>query len=413
MPSQKQLKTYARLIVECGVCLLPGQTLVMTVPAEHYAFARILQEEAYRCGAGKVETEFTDELVRRNDYLYASEEKLSKVRESEILKRMETQGEKAAFLHIVSDYPGVFKGVDEAKAGRIRIARGKAFRKVQEYTMKSFGQWCVAAIPNSAWAKQVFPEIKDEAEAVEQLYQAIFHTVYMDRKGDAVRNWTKHGDGIRKHCDIMNAHQFAALHFKNDLGTDLLVPLPKNHIWGGGREKASLTGQWFDANIPTEEIFTTPHRMKTEGTVAASRPLCLDGRIIDGFSFRFHKGKVVEWKAKKGAKSLESLLATDSGSVRLGEVALVPYDSSISNLNILFYDTLFDENAACHLALGASYPTCIDGGDRMSDKELRAAGGNVSAVHEDFMFGTADLAVTGIAPDGTETPVFRNGNFVF
>ncbi len=413
MPSQKQLKTYARLIIESGVSLKPGQTLVMTIPAEHVAFARILQEEAYRCGAGKVEIEFEDALVQRNNYRFASEEKLSKVRESEILKRQETQSEQAAFLHIVSEYPGLLKGIDEEKIGRVRMARGKAFRKVQDYTMKSLGQWCVAAVPNPAWAKEVFPAITDEAEAVEKLYEAIFHTVYMDKKGNAVRNWQKHGDAIRRHCDIMNGHQFAALHFQNGIGTDLLVPLPDNHIWGGGREKAILTGQWFDPNIPTEEIFTTPHRMKTEGTVVASRPLCIGGSMIDGFSFEFHKGKVTSWKAKKGAKTLASLLKSDAGSVRLGEVALVPFDSSISNLNLLFYETLFDENAACHLALGASYPTCIKGGEHMSDKELRAAGGNVSAIHEDFMFGTEDLSVTGIHKDGSETPVFRHGNFVF
>ncbi len=413
MPSKKQLKTYARLIIENGMNLRPGQTLVMTVPAEHFEFARLLQEEAYRCGAGKVEIEYTDPVAQRNNYLYASEERLSKVRESEIQKRLETQGEKAAFLHIVSDYPGIFKGVDEEKAGRVRIARAKALRQVQEYTLKSYGQWCVAAMPNRAWAKQVFPKIKDEEEALEKLYEAIFHTVYMDRKGSASANWRRHGDMIRRHCEIMNQYQFAALHFTSGIGTDLLVPLPKDHIWGGGRELASVTGQWFDPNIPTEEIFTAPHRMKTEGKVAASRPLCIDGQIIDGFSFTFHKGKVTDWKAKKGAATLEALLASDSGSVRLGEVALVPYDSSISNLNLLFYDTLFDENAACHLALGAAYPTSVKGGELMSDKELRQAGLNVSSIHEDFMFGTEDLSVTGIASDGAETPVFRNGNFVF
>ena len=413
MPSKKQLKTYARLIIENGMNLRPGQTLVMTVPAEHFEFARLLQEEAYRCGAGKVEIEYTDPVAQRNNYLYASEERLSKVRESEIQKRLETQGEKAAFLHIVSDYPGIFKGVDEEKAGRVRIARAKALRQVQEYTLKSYGQWCVAAMPNRAWAKQVFPKIKDEEEALEKLYEAIFHTVYMDRKGSASANWRRHGDMIRRHCEIMNQYQFAALHFTSGIGTDLLVPLPKDHIWGGGRELASVTGQWFDPNLPTEEIFTAPHRMKTEGKVAASRPLCIDGQIIDGFSFTFHKGKVTDWKAKKGAATLEALLASDSGSVRLGEVALVPYDSSISNLNLLFYDTLFDENAACHLALGAAYPTSVKGGELMSDKELRQAGLNVSSIHEDFMFGTEDLSVTGIASDGAETPVFRNGNFVF
>ncbi len=409
----KQMKQYAGLIIQQGINPFPGQTLVIKIPAEQYAFARLLQAEAYRAGCGRVEIDYTDMEAERINLLYAEEQKLSLVRESELLCAKERQKEKAAFLHIVSAHPGAMKGVDEAKAGRIRQFRQRILKDVREYTLKSMGQWCVAALPNNEWAKQVFPDIKDEEKALEALYQAVFHAVYLDTGKSPNAAWRKHTDTISRHCDIMNRYSFSALEFHNSSGTDLFVPLPKGHLWAGGSECAMLNGQPFDPNIPTEEIFTVPHRMKTEGTVTASRPLCVDGQMIDGFSFTFHKGKVVEWKASKGKKTLAQLLASDSGSMRLGEVALVPYDSSIRELNLLFYDTLFDENAACHLALGASYPTSLEAGEFMDEAELRKCGANVSSIHVDFMFGTEDLSVTGITADGTTVEVFRNGNFVF
>ena len=409
----KQLKRYARLLIENGVHVKKGQLLVITVPVEHASFGHLLKETAYQYGAGLVEMEYRDGRSGRIDYLLGDEKQLSAVRESTRLKAMERQKAGAAFLYVDSPDPDLMKGVDARKAGRIQQARRKAMHDLSAYEMKSEGQWCAAAIPNAAWAKKVFPSIKDPDQALDALYEAIFHTVYLDQKGDPVKNWSRHGDVIRKHCEILNDYAFTALHFYNRYGTDLMVPLVPEHIWGGGREFASKTKQWFDPNIPTEEVFVAPHRMKTEGTVEASRPLNLNGILVEGFGFTFHKGKVVDFHARRGKDALETLLNTDSGSRRLGEVALVPYDSNISNLNLLFYDTLFDENAACHLALGASYPTTRKNGERMSERELRAAGMNTSAIHEDFMFGTEDLSCDGLLPDGTSVPVFRAGNFVF
>jgi len=410
---KKQLKRYARLLIENGVHLKKGQLLVITLPVEQVEFGLLLKETAYEYGAGLVEMEYRDDASSRIDYLYADEKVLSKVKESTRLKTIERQKEGAAFLHISSPNPDLMKGVDARKAGRIQQARSKATNDLAAYQMKSEGSWCVAAMPNAAWAKKVFPKIKDADQAVEALYEAIFHTVYLDRKGDPVKNWQAHGDLIRAHCTILNDYAFTALRFKNGHGTDLLVTLVENHIWGGGREFASKTRQWFDPNIPTEEVFTAPHRMKTEGTVEASRPLNLNGTLVEGFGFTFHKGKVVDFHARKGKEALETLLETDAGSRRLGEVALVPYDSNISNLNLLFYSTLFDENAACHLALGASYPTTCVAGEGMTDPELRQHGMNTSAIHVDFMFGTEDLSCDGLLADGTAVPVFRKGNFVF
>ncbi len=413
MKLETQLKRYARLIIEDGIVLKKGQRLVITVPVEHAAFGRMLQEAAYQAGAGFVELEFEDEISAKIGYQYADEKTLSRVPESLRMKLKEQQKDGAAILHIISSDPDLMKGIDERKSGRVRQARAKALYDLSEYTMKSLGAWCVAAMPNAAWARKVFPKIKDEKKAVEALYEAIFHTVYLDQKGDPVANWKKHQDTIMEHCRIMNEYHFKELYFHNAIGTDLHVPLVDRHVWGGGREFASVTKQWFDPNLPTEEIFTAPHRMKTEGTVAASRPLNLDGTLIEDFRFTFHKGKVIDFSARKGKDALEMLLESDKGSRRLGEVALVPFDSNISNLNLLFYETLFDENAACHLALGASYPTTWEGGDALSEKELRARGMNTSSVHVDFMFGTEDLLCDGITADGEQVPVFRKGNFVF
>ena len=412
MPDQKKLKQYAALLISC-VNLKEGQELVIRIPAGHAAFARLLKETAYKNGAGKVDVHFEDDGCARLDYLYADEKKLSRVLESELLKAREEHARECAYLNIISDTPDALRGCDEAKCGRVRQARMKGMKPVQDYTLKSQGQWAVGAIPNPAWAKQVFPAIRDEEKAVEALYDAIFETVYMNKKGNPVKNWQKHGDILREHCRIMNEYDFSAIHFKNSLGTDILVPLAKGHIWGGGMEKASITGQWFDPNIPTEEIFTAPDCRKTEGKVVASRPLNLDGSLVENFSFEFHRGKVVRYRAGRGKKSLESILTADKGSVRLGEVALVPFDSAVSRTNLLFYETLFDENAACHLALGAAYPTSVKGGENLDDKALQKLGANCSVVHVDFMFGTEDLSADGILKDGTAVPVFRKGNCVF
>jgi len=412
MPDPKKLKQYAALII-AGINLKEGQEVVIRIPVEHQEFAHLLQKTAYENHAGRVVIRYEDMAASRNDLYYGDEKALSRVDESELLRAREEQARGSAYIHIISEIPGIYKGCDEEKSGRIRRSRSLGLKPVQEYTTKSLGQWTVAALPNPVWARKVFPDIRDDQKAVEALYNAIFETVCLNRKGNPVRNWRKHGETIQNHCRILNEYQFKALHFRNSIGTDLLVPLVRNHIWGGNSELALQTGQMFDPNIPTEEVFTTPDCRKTEGTVVASRPLVENGHVIDRFGFTFHKGKVVEYHAAKGKKTLESILSSDRGSVRLGEVALVPYDSPISRMNLMFYETLFDENAACHLALGASYPTCMEGGETMSDRELRALGSNVSSVHVDFMFGTEDLMADGITKDGSEVPVFRNGSFVF
>lgn len=413
MPDQELLRKYARLAIQAGVNVQKGQLLVISCPVTHSDFAHLCMEEAYHSGAGEVWMNWEDEDAAHLSLLYGEEESLKKVPEYQIARVREAQERKAAFLHITSPVPGIMADVDEAKSGRIMKCRRKAMAPYHAYTMASKGQWCVMALPNARWAVQVFPEEKDPVIAEEKLWDAILKTVYVNADTDPLETWKVHSRAIRRHCEILDQKHFRALHFHNALGTDLTVGLAEDHLWGGGEEKASEIGCLFNPNLPTEEVFTTPDRMHVDGIVYASRPLLYEGHRIENFSVTFRDGKAIDCHAETGEEFLKQILCADENSCRLGEVALISYDTPISEMKILFLDTLFDENASCHLAFGASYPGQIAGGTEMSDEELKQHGGNVSVIHEDFMFGTADLSADGIHADGTAEPVFRNGRFVF
>ena len=290
------------------------------------------------------------------------------------------------------------------------MARMKRMRKYQPYTMNNLGQWSIVALPNPKWAKKVFTEMSEE-DAVNALWQAILFSVRVREDNDPVKEWEQHDRELAKHCDVLNSHQFRALHFENARGTDLTVNLVKNHIWVGGG-CSTPEGVFFNPNMPTEECFCMPDRNNVNGKVYASKPLNYAGKLVEDFWFEFKDGKVVDYGASNGREALTQLLDTDEGARHLGEVALISYDSPISNLNILFYNTLFDENASCHLALGRCYPENVAGGIEMSDEELLEVGGNNSMEHVDFMFGTKELCADGICKDGTVVPVFRHGGFV-
>lgn len=413
MPDQKTLRNYARLAIETGVNVQKGQLLVISCPVTHSDFAHLCMEEAYRCGAGEVWMNWADEDAERINLLYGEEAFLAKIPDYQLARVKEAQERKAAFLHIISPVPGIMAGVDEAKAGRISKSRRKAMAPYQAYSMASKGQWSILALPNPRWAVQVFPEEKDPEIAEQKLWNAILNTVYVNAEDDPVATWKAHSREIRHHCDLLDQKHFKAIHFHNSLGTDLTVGLAEEHLWGGGEEKASEIGCLFNPNLPTEEVFTTPDRMHVDGTVYASRPLLYEGHRIENFSVTFEHGKAVSCHAEKGEETLKQILSSDENSDRLGEVALISYDTPISEMKILFLNTLFDENASCHLAFGASYPGQIENGTKMSEEELKEHGGNVSEIHVDFMFGTADLTADGIYEDGTSEPVFRDGRFVF
>jgi aminopeptidase len=316
----------------------------------------------------------------------------------------------AAFLTISASDPELMKGVDPKRMSRQNKARSAALEHYRTRQMSNRNVWCVASVPTLAWARKVFPGKPDD-EAVDALWTAIFKAVRVDRP-DPVQAWRDHQAALDARLAFLAAQDFTGLRYRNGLGTDLTVRLPEHHRWFGGGDECA-DGYVFVANMPTEELFTMPRRDGAEGKIVGSMPLNYNGNLITDFWFRFERGLVVDYGAREGAETLKELLDTDEGARRLGEVALVPYDSPISNLKILFYNTLFDENASCHFALGKAYPTCIEGGTDMSKEALLAAGVNDSLLHVDFMIGTADLSITGVKAGGSEVPVFKDGNFAF
>lgn len=405
---EDRLRKYARLAVQGGVHLQKGQTLMIHADVMAAPFVRMVTEEAYACGAREVVVRYGDEQITRLHYLHQSQETLCQVHDWELESRLDYLKEGACVLHIISDTPGIFSDCDSARIAASRLAYAKASKEVQRYTMNNECAWSIVAVPSAAWAKQVFPEC-EEPEAVEKLWEAILASVHVDADSDPLNNWEKRNQMFQRRVDALNARRFEALHFTSELGTDLRVALVEDHLWEGGSEETS-GGVRFNPNLPTEEVFTMPHRMGVDGIVYASRPLDHNGVLIRDFYIRFENGKAVEFDAKEGKDTLAELLAFDEGSCRLGEVALVPYDSPISLSKRLFYNTLFDENASCHLALGDAYPSCLKGGLQLSQEELLAVGANHSMTHVDFMFGTPQLRVTGIR-DEKETLIMEHGCF--
>ena len=402
-------RDYARLLIREGLNIQKGQRLVINCPVDCAPFARLCADEAYAAGCREVLMKWRDDYLTRIRYLHADDGVFDEVHPWEVLMADTVSGEGAAWLAIHADDPENLKGVDPDRIRRAQVVSGKALERFREREMRSEFPWCVASIPTRSWAKAVFPDLSAEA-AEERLWREILAACRVDG-GDAVANWRAHSDELRRHVRMLNEYNFKTLHYTNALGTDLTVELPEGHFWAGGAE-TSAAGVEFSANIPTEEVFTLPKRDGVNGTVVASRPLCHNGNIIDGFRFTLRDGKIVELHAAQGEEILRDAVTVDEGASYLGEVALVPCDSPISRSGILFYNTLFDENASCHFAFGEAYP-CIHGGDAMSEDELKAAGANFSITHVDFMVGTPDLSITGVTHDGREIPVFVDGRFAF
>lgn len=411
MINSSLLKKYAKLAIETGVNVQKGQLLWINSPVECYEFTRLLVEAAYVAGAKDVEIGWSDNSIAKSGYLYKSEEDLSIIEDSQVRRRLEFVEKGCALISITSPVPEGLKGVDASKVGAYIKSLSKALEPVHDATMANRNQWCVIAVPNKTWASMVFPE-DEENVAYEKLWKHILDASRVKEESDPIAEWEKHNESFAKRSKILNDYNFKSLYFKNSLGTDIEIGLVKNHIWCGGVDY-STQGIPFNANIPTEEIFTMPSKDNVNGKVYASKPLEYQGKLIKDFYFEFKNGKVVNYDAKEEKDALTSLLETDEGSKHIGEVALVPYDSPISNSNILFFNILFDENASCHLALGAAYPTNLAGGTEMSKEELSDAGANQSLNHVDFMFGTSDMEITGIKEDGTKVQIFKEGNFVF
>lgn len=404
------LKEFAKLAVKVGINIQPNQILNISSPIEAAEFTRLIVEEAYNAGASKVIVDWSDDIVRKLFFEKASEEALIEVPDYAIMNKKYLVDSGAAFLSITSPDPSIFKDIDPMRIVRSTQAQAPKIKFLNEYLMASKTQWAVVAYPNKVWAKKVFPNLKED-EAENKLLESILYTSRVNKDEDVVAVWNNHMKNLEEHSKVLNEYNFKTLHFKNEIGTDLEIGLVENHIWAGGGE-LSEKGVYFAPNIPTEEIFTMPHNKKINGTVVSTKPLSVRGNLISQFQLTFKDGKVVDFKAKDNEVVLETLLNTDEGSRSLGEVALISDNSPISNLGILFYNTLFDENASCHLALGNAYSMNVKGGTTMSEDELQKLGYNVSSIHVDFMFGSPDMEITGTTYDGKTIQIFRKGNFI-
>ena len=402
------LSKYAKLAVVKGVNIQKDGFLVINSPIECSEFARMIAEEAYKLGASDVVINYNDEKFNKIRFSKASVDTLSFTPQFEKDKYDYYLEKNACFLSISASDPDILKGIDPAKISAAQKSRRAALKNYHDSCMSNNSMWCIVSIPTESWAKKIFPDCTSK-EAVEKLWDSIF-TVMRIKEDDPIEAWNKHVELLHQKVQEFNNHNFEYLHFTNSLGTDLKIELVKNHIWCGG-EDTSLGGLKFIANMPTEEIYTTPKLDGVNGIVYSSKPLSYCGNLINNFSITFKDGKAVECTAESGLDVLKEIINTDEGSSRLGEVALVPYDSPISKSNIIFFNTLYDENASCHLAFGASYPCCIKNGDNMTEEEYLKAKANSSLTHVDFMIGTKDTNIVGVKSDGTKVQIFKDGNW--
>lgn len=404
-------KKYAELIIKEALAVQKRENPIIWINAntENLPFARELTKMAYECGAAEVKVNIADEVLSRLNMEGMSEERLAHFGEYKLDERMDYIKDGVAFISITGSDPDLFKGIDPKRLQIRNRASSKVMKPAMKYTMNDINSWTVVGYPTKAWAKNVFPDF-DEDEAFEKLKTEIFKTVRLDHE-DPVAAWEEHLDKLAKRGEVLNNLQLKELHYKTDRGTDFRIGLPENHIWVGAESKDDR-GYRFLPNLPTEEIFTAPDNRVAEGIVYATKPLNLSGTLVEDFWIRFEDGKAVEVGAKKGEDQLKELISRDEGACRLGEVALVSVKSPINTSGLIFYNTLFDENASCHLALGAAYPTCVEGGVDMNDEELKAHGINDSQIHDDFMIGDETLSIVGIDKDGKEHQIFKNGDFV-
>ena len=404
-----QMRRYAKLLAKTGINVKKNQWVVVQAELDQPEFVEMVVEELYRAGAGKVTVEWSHQNLLPLHYKYQKEAVLEKFEKWELAKLEHRVEELPAMLYIESADPDGLKGMDQEKYTAVRTARTKVIKPYRD-EMENKYQWCIAAVPGKAWAKKVFPDLMVNT-AVERLWDAILVAARADGP-DPVREWLHHNDELAAKCDYLNRLKLVALEYKSKNGTDLKVGLIENSSFCGGGEE-TIDGKYFNPNIPSEEIFISPKAGEAEGIVYSTKPLSYQGELIEDFSVRFEGGKVVEVKAKKNQGLLEKMISMDDGAKMLGECALIAYDSPINNAGILFYNTLFDENASCHLALGRGFNECIRGFERMSKEELKAKGINDSLIHVDFMIGSEDLEIVGITKSGERVRIFENGNWAF
>ncbi|WP_246566715.1 aminopeptidase [Tissierella simiarum] len=404
------LEEYAKLCVKVGINLQPGQPLVINAPIEGADFVRLVAKQAYEAGAKQVHVNWNDETLTKLKYENSPMEVFENFPKwyADGLEEFAKDG--AGYLSIYSEDPELLKEIDPKKIAANNKSSSMALKEFRKYTMNNINSWCVVSIPTKGWAKKVFPNVSEE-EAMEKLWDAIFKATRMDLE-DPVKAWEEHIKNTEEKVKFLNEKSFKKLYYKSSNGTDLEVELPEGHIWAGGGDYNSKN-TFFVANMPTEEVFTMPLKTGVNGIVYSTKPLNYGGNLINNFKLTFKNGKVVDFEAEEGYEVLKDLLDIDEGAKYLGEVALVPFDSPISNSNIIFLNTLFDENASCHFAFGKAYPTNIKGGENMSDEELEKHGVNNSLTHVDFMVGSKDMNIVGETKDGQKVQIFENGNWAF
>ncbi len=406
---EQKFDRYADLAVKVGVNIQKGQTLVINATLDAADFVRKVAEKAYEAGAKNVHVEWTDETLTRIKYDMAPDEAFKEYPMWKAKGYEELAEQGAAFMSIKPSNPDLLKGVDPQRIADANKAAGEAMKNYRQYVMADKISWCVIAVPSPEWAAKVFPDLP-KSEQMPALWDAIFKATRADLE-DPVQAWEQHLQTLNEKMEYLNKKRFRKLHFKAP-GTDLTIALPEKHIWMSGGS-INDEGRRFVANIPTEEVFTAPDKDGVNGVVRSTKPLSYSGNLIDNFELKFENGRVVDFSAETGEEILKRLLETDDGASRLGEVALVPHHSPISQSELIFYNTLFDENASNHIALGQGYAFCIDGGKTMTPEQLEKEGVNQSITHVDFMIGSADMDIDGETADGSLEPVFRKGNWAF
>jgi len=407
--NKTRLRKYAKLIATVGVNVKKGQEVIVQAELDQPEFVKMVVDECYKAGAKKVSVEWSYQPLTASHVRYCTEKVLGEMEEWQ-LQKLERQVEVLPCrIYLMSEDPDGLNGINQKKYAKAMAKRGKLIKPIRN-KMENKYQWCIAAVPGKAWAKKVFPGMR-ASQAIEKLWEAILDTSRVN--DDPEKAWQEHNENLLKRCEYLNSLGIKELIYKSANGTDFRVGLIPDALFCGGGENALGSGIYFNPNIPTEEVFTSPMKGEAEGIVYSSRALAYNGSLIENFWIRFEGGKAVEVGAEKGEEVLKELIAMDEGAAYLGECALVPYSSPIRESGLLFYNTLFDENAACHLALGRGFTNLLKNYESITEEEAHKMGINDSIVHEDFMIGTDDMSITAVTADGRTVAIFENGEWAF
>lgn len=408
--NKTRLKKYANLIARCGVNIQKGQDVIITAELDQPEFVKMLVEECYRAGAAKVSVDWSYQPLTRLNVKYCSEKVLGTLEDWQIKKWEHQRDTLPCKIYLMSENPDGLSGINQKKYAGAMASRQRTIKPIRS-AMENKYQWCIAAVPGKEWAKKVFPQEKRASVAVEKLWEAILSTSRID--DNPIEAWRLHNEELSERCEYLNSLGIKELRYKANNGTSLRVGLLPDALFMAGGEKTLGRGVYFNPNIPSEEVFTSPRRGDADGIVYSSKPLSYGGQLIDKFWLKFESGKVTEIGAEENEELLREIISMDEGASYLGECALVPYSSPVRESGLLFYNTLFDENAACHLALGKGFTNVLKDYDKYTEQEAHERGINDSIIHEDFMIGTADMSIEGVLEDGRTVAILKDGEWAF